>query len=155
MNTIVLYTNLFFGCHFSLFLYNIKKSCCIKILKKRKTRLLSWSATLRVEPTCAAVRTSYVRRYWYNTGTSLRLEGKKILTKNYYLFNKKKTYSMTQSQSSAPSAIAVPSPNPTLYIANIDWSIKKKLLRKSLYYLFSRHGKVLDVIALRAVSQHY
>ena len=41
-------------------------------------------------------------------------------------------------------------PHPTLYISNLDWSIKKALLRKSLYHLFSRHGTVVDVIALRA-----
>lgn len=41
------------------------------------------------------------------------------------------------------------SPNPTLYLSNIDWSIKKGLLKRSLLVLFSRHGKVLDVICLR------
>jgi len=41
-------------------------------------------------------------------------------------------------------------PHPTLYISNLNWSIKKTLLRKSLYHLFSRHGTVVDVIALRA-----
>jgi len=40
-------------------------------------------------------------------------------------------------------------PNPTLYLSNIDWSIKKGLLKRSLLVLFSRHGKVLDVICLR------
>lgn len=40
-------------------------------------------------------------------------------------------------------------PNPTLYLSNIDWSIKKGLLKRSLLALFSRHGKVLDVICLR------
>lgn len=40
-------------------------------------------------------------------------------------------------------------PNPTLYIKNIDWKIKKPLLRRALYSLFSRHGKVLEVVALR------
>jgi RNA recognition motif-containing protein len=40
-------------------------------------------------------------------------------------------------------------PNPTLYIKNLDWKIKKGLLRRALYSLFTRHGKVLDVIALR------
>jgi len=41
------------------------------------------------------------------------------------------------------------SPNPTLYLSNIDWSIKKALLKRSLLALFSRHGKVLEVICLR------
>jgi U2 small nuclear ribonucleoprotein B'' len=40
-------------------------------------------------------------------------------------------------------------PNPTLYVKNIDWKVKKGLLRRALYSLFSRHGKVLEVIALR------
>jgi RNA recognition motif. (a.k.a. RRM, RBD, or RNP domain) len=40
-------------------------------------------------------------------------------------------------------------PNATLYIKNIDWKVKKHLLRRALYTLFSRHGKVLEIIALR------
>ena len=40
-------------------------------------------------------------------------------------------------------------PNQTLYIKNIDWKIKKPLLRRALYSLFTRHGKVLEVIVLR------
>eukprot|EP00571_Detonula_confervacea_P009229 CAMPEP_0172321820 /NCGR_PEP_ID=MMETSP1058-20130122/44378_1 /TAXON_ID=83371 /ORGANISM="Detonula confervacea, Strain CCMP 353" /LENGTH=286 /DNA_ID=CAMNT_0013037417 /DNA_START=25 /DNA_END=885 /DNA_ORIENTATION=- len=40
-------------------------------------------------------------------------------------------------------------PNPTLYLSNIDWSIKKGLLKRSLLALFSRHGKVIEVICLR------
>lgn len=40
-------------------------------------------------------------------------------------------------------------PNPTLYLSNIDWSIKKPLLKRSLLALFSRHGKILEVICLR------
>lgn len=40
-------------------------------------------------------------------------------------------------------------PNPTLYIKNIDWKIKKNLLRRALYTLFSRYGKVLEIITLR------
>lgn len=40
-------------------------------------------------------------------------------------------------------------PNQTLYVKNIDWKVKKGLLRRALYSLFSRHGKVLEVIALR------
>jgi len=40
-------------------------------------------------------------------------------------------------------------PNATLYVKNIDWKIKKGLLRRALYSLFSRHGKVLEIIALR------
>lgn len=40
-------------------------------------------------------------------------------------------------------------PTATLYIKNIDWKIKKGLLRRALYTLFARHGKVLEIIALR------
>ena len=40
-------------------------------------------------------------------------------------------------------------PNATLYIKNIDWKVKKGLLRRALYSLFSRHGQVLEIIALR------
>jgi len=43
-------------------------------------------------------------------------------------------------------------PNPTLYLSNIDWSIKKGLLKRSLLALFTRHGKVLDVICLRGAG---
>lgn len=59
---------------------------------------------------------------------------------------------MSDSAAIAGSKIkAQPSypPNPTLYLSNIDWSIKKALLKRSLLALFSRHGKVLDVICLR------
>lgn len=40
-------------------------------------------------------------------------------------------------------------PNATLYIKNIDWKIKKGLLKRALYSLFTRHGKVLEVVVLR------
>lgn len=40
-------------------------------------------------------------------------------------------------------------PNPTLYVSNIDWKIKKTTLRRSLHTLFNRHGKILEIIALR------
>jgi U2 small nuclear ribonucleoprotein B'' len=40
-------------------------------------------------------------------------------------------------------------PNATLYVKNIDWKIKKLLLRRALYSLFSRHGKVLEIVTLR------
>ncbi|GAX12656.1 U2 small nuclear ribonucleoprotein B'' [Fistulifera solaris] len=40
-------------------------------------------------------------------------------------------------------------PNPTLYLKNIDWKIKKPFLRRALYSLFTRHGKVHEVIVLR------
>jgi U2 small nuclear ribonucleoprotein B'' len=40
-------------------------------------------------------------------------------------------------------------PNATLYIKNLDWKIKKGLLRRALYALFTRHGKVLEIVTLR------
>lgn len=40
-------------------------------------------------------------------------------------------------------------PNATLYLKNIDWKIKKPLLKRALYFLFSRYGKVLEVVVLR------
>ena len=39
-------------------------------------------------------------------------------------------------------AAMVHQPNNTLYVANMDWKIKKPLLRRALYSLFTRHGKV-------------
>jgi U2 small nuclear ribonucleoprotein B'' len=41
-------------------------------------------------------------------------------------------------------------PNQTLYVANIDWKIKKPILRRALHTLFNRHGKIQDIIALRS-----
>lgn len=34
-------------------------------------------------------------------------------------------------------------------MANIDWKIKKPVLKRSLHTLFNRHGKILDIIAVR------
>lgn len=33
-------------------------------------------------------------------------------------------------------------PNATLYVSNIEWGIKKNVLKRSLLSLFERHGKV-------------
>lgn len=46
-------------------------------------------------------------------------------------------------------ASVIAQPNNTLYASNIDWKIKKPLLRRALYSLMTRHGKVLEIIALR------
>ncbi|CAJ1969941.1 unnamed protein product [Cylindrotheca closterium] len=43
----------------------------------------------------------------------------------------------------------IATPNNTLYVSNIDWKIKKALLRRALHTLFTRHGKVLEIITLR------
>lgn len=47
------------------------------------------------------------------------------------------------------ATVAIQQPNPTLYIRNIDWKVKKGLLKRALYTLFTRHGKVLEIVALR------
>lgn len=47
------------------------------------------------------------------------------------------------------SALEIVEPNATLYISNLDWSIKKPVLRRSLHALFGRHGKILDIVTLR------
>lgn len=46
-------------------------------------------------------------------------------------------------------ASVISQPNNTLYVANVDWKVKKPLLRRALYTLMTRHGKVLEIIALR------
>lgn len=45
--------------------------------------------------------------------------------------------------------VVISQPNATLYISNIDWSVKKNILRRALLALFERHGKVLEVVTLR------
>ena len=42
-------------------------------------------------------------------------------------------------------ASVISQPNNTLYVSNIDWKIKKPLLRRALYSLMTRHGKVSSV----------
>lgn len=46
-------------------------------------------------------------------------------------------------------ASGIAQPNATLYVKNIDWKIKKALLRRALYSLFTRHGKVVEIVTLR------
>eukprot|EP00531_Pseudo-nitzschia_arenysensis_P011156 CAMPEP_0116146642 /NCGR_PEP_ID=MMETSP0329-20121206/17280_1 /TAXON_ID=697910 /ORGANISM="Pseudo-nitzschia arenysensis, Strain B593" /LENGTH=224 /DNA_ID=CAMNT_0003642417 /DNA_START=101 /DNA_END=775 /DNA_ORIENTATION=- len=46
-------------------------------------------------------------------------------------------------------ASVISQPNNTLYVSNIDWKIKKPLLRRALYSLMTRHGKVIEIVALR------
>ncbi|KAI8821052.1 uncharacterized protein EV422DRAFT_528884 [Fimicolochytrium jonesii] len=45
-------------------------------------------------------------------------------------------------------ATAIP-PNQSLYIQGLDDHVHKIELRKSLYYLFSQYGSVMDVVALK------
>lgn len=46
-------------------------------------------------------------------------------------------------------AVEILQPNATLYVSNIEWSIKKNILRRALLALFERHGKVIEVVTLR------
>lgn len=47
------------------------------------------------------------------------------------------------------SSSPISQPNATLYISNVDWKIKKAVLKRALLSLLCRHGKVLDIICLR------
>eukprot|EP00555_Chaetoceros_dichaeta_P009698 CAMPEP_0198271800 /NCGR_PEP_ID=MMETSP1447-20131203/50662_1 /TAXON_ID=420782 /ORGANISM="Chaetoceros dichaeta, Strain CCMP1751" /LENGTH=277 /DNA_ID=CAMNT_0043964607 /DNA_START=22 /DNA_END=855 /DNA_ORIENTATION=+ len=49
----------------------------------------------------------------------------------------------------AASPLELNQPNATLYVSNIDWKIKKLVLRRALHTLFGRHGKILEIITLR------
>lgn len=52
-------------------------------------------------------------------------------------------------QTIATKSVEILQPNATLYVSNIDWAIKKNILRRALLVLFGRHGKVLEVVTLR------
>jgi len=56
---------------------------------------------------------------------------------------------MTAEAPPLDSPLELNEPNATLYISNIDWKIKKAVLRRSLHALFGRHGKIIDIITLR------
>ncbi|KND03734.1 uncharacterized protein SPPG_01192 [Spizellomyces punctatus DAOM BR117] len=43
-------------------------------------------------------------------------------------------------------------PNQTLYIRNLNEKVQKEDIRRNLYYLFSQHGHVLDVVALKTIK---
>lgn len=58
-----------------------------------------------------------------------------------------------QSQTNGTTKASTP-PNQTLYISNLPTSkINKDDLKRSLYCLFSMHGPVLDVVAMRTKTQ--
>ena len=42
----------------------------------------------------------------------------------------------------AESSSSISQPNATLYISNVDWKIKKAVLKRALLSLLCRHGKV-------------
>lgn len=52
-----------------------------------------------------------------------------------------------------PAKVALVPPNQTLYVTNLPSSkIQKEDLRTALYMLFSTHGPVLDVVALKTIK---
>lgn len=55
----------------------------------------------------------------------------------------------TMGDNQSRKAITLNPPQATLFVSNIDWSLKKQQVKRSLTTLFSRHGRVLDVILLR------
>ncbi|KAF7557664.1 hypothetical protein G7046_g5994 [Stylonectria norvegica] len=55
--------------------------------------------------------------------------------------------------SSLPAKVLAIPPNQTLYVTNLESSkIQKDDLRTAIYMLFSTHGPVLDVVALRTMK---
>ena len=40
-------------------------------------------------------------------------------------------------------------PNHTIYVKNLNEKINKRELKRQLYYLFSQHGTILDIVAMR------
>lgn len=52
---------------------------------------------------------------------------------------------------SGPTAALAPQlqPNQSLYISNLNTKIKKPELKRLLYALFSPHGQILDIVALK------
>ena len=43
-------------------------------------------------------------------------------------------------------------PNQTLYIKNINEKVKKDVLKKQLYMLFSQYGKVKQIVACKGIK---
>ena len=52
----------------------------------------------------------------------------------------------------ADAPAAGPLPSQTLYVSNLNEKIKKGALKKSLYTLFSSHGRIIAVSASRTSS---
>jgi RNA recognition motif-containing protein len=42
-------------------------------------------------------------------------------------------------------------PSQTLYVNNINEKIKKDVLKKTLYALFSQYGKVIEIVACKGI----
>lgn len=45
-------------------------------------------------------------------------------------------------------------PNHTIYINRLNEKIKKEELKRSLYYLFSQFGHILDIVAMKTIKMH-
>jgi RNA recognition motif-containing protein len=43
-------------------------------------------------------------------------------------------------------------PNQTIYIKNINEKVKKDVLKKQLYMLFSQYGKVKQIVACKGIK---
>jgi hypothetical protein len=43
-------------------------------------------------------------------------------------------------------------PSPTLYLQGLNDKIKKNDLKTLLYHLFTSHGRIVDVVALRTLK---
>ncbi len=43
-------------------------------------------------------------------------------------------------------------PNQTIYINNINEKVKKDVLKKQLYMLFSQYGKVKQIVACKGIK---
>lgn len=44
-------------------------------------------------------------------------------------------------------------PSETLYINNINEKVKKNVLKKMLYMLFSQYGKIIDIVACKGLKR--
>lgn len=58
------------------------------------------------------------------------------------------------TKSTGPTVTAPPQiqPNPTLYLNNLNTKIKKTELKRLLYALFSTHGQILSIVALKTAN---
>ena len=43
-------------------------------------------------------------------------------------------------------------PSQTLYVNNLNEKVKKDVLKKTLYAVFSQYGKVIEIVACRGVK---
>jgi RNA recognition motif-containing protein len=43
-------------------------------------------------------------------------------------------------------------PNHTIYVNNLNEKVKKEELKKSLYYIFSQFGQILDIVSIKTAK---